>query len=157
MRACLALVILTLVASSPARAWDVRSHKTGAVAEVAVRFAAKFQSYINDLEAHGARILFMGGYRKGHCSPRHMHPCGRALDVCQTSRDKVARRCHLPPRKVMAHIAKRHGLFEGGQWCHGDYGHAQVGISAPACSEHSLMARRHKRRHHRRHAVLASQ
>lgn len=147
MRAFLmALTLLVVFTGAQANAWDVKSHKTGATASVAKRFAARFQAYINDLEAHGARILFMGGYRHKHsCSPRHMHPCGRALDVCQLSRDRVSRRCNLPSRKVMARIAKRHGLFEGGQWCHGDRGHVQVGISAPACSERTLAARRYKR------------
>ncbi len=138
----------------------VRSHKTGAHARVSPRYAARFQAYINDLEAAGAKILFMGGYRHGHCSSRHMHPCGRALDVCQYRRGVVDRRCHLPGRAAIAEIAERHGLFEGGQWCNSDYGHAQAGISAGACGTTMAAARRHHRQRviakHHRHGRYAS-
>jgi hypothetical protein len=111
----------------------VRSHKTGALARVGAQFAPKFQAYIDDIEARGGIVRKMGGMRRGHCSARHMHSCGRALDVCQTRRDRVDPRCRLPDRHELARIAAAHGLFEGGQWCHGDYGHAQAGVSAPAC------------------------
>lgn len=126
----------------------VRSHKTGAIARVGAMFAARFQSYIDALEAHGASVRFMGGIRSGPCSARHEHPCGKALDVCQYRRDVVDPRCHLPDRSTMARIAEAHGLFEGGQWCNGDMGHAQVGVTAPACGERILMARRHLHRHY---------
>jgi hypothetical protein len=110
------------------------SSKTGARARVGVRYAARFQAYIDDLEKnHGARILFMGGIRPGHCSISSEHPCGRALDVCQLRRGAVDRRCKLPGRVVLGQIAASHGLFEGGRWCSSDYGHAQVGGSATAC------------------------
>ena len=123
----------------------VKSHKTGAIAHVAAQYAALFQAYIDDLESAGAAIRFMGGIRRGHCWSGGMHPCGKALDVCQYSRDVVDSRCHLPSRSTLAAIAERHGLFEGGQWCHGDMGHAQVGVSAAACGT-TLMARsRHNR------------
>lgn len=120
------------------------SHKTGASARVGVAHAAKFQAYIDDLENnHGATIKFMGGIRRGRCSDAHLHPCGRAIDVCQLSRGRVDHRCHLPDRSSLAIIAKQHGLFEGGQWCHHDYGHAQVGVTAGACG--STYAARKKR------------
>src|SRR5262245_11951430 len=61
----------------------VRSSKTGATARVGAAYRAKFQAYIDDLENSGATIRFMGGLRRGRCSGRHMHSCGRALDVCQ--------------------------------------------------------------------------
>lgn len=112
---------------------SVVSHKTGATARVGVQFASRFQSYIDDLEARGATVKFMGGIRRGHCWSGGMHPCGKALDVCQTGRGRVDARCHLPSRHELAHIAAAHGLFEGGQWCHSDYGHAQVGESAAPC------------------------
>jgi len=111
----------------------VRSSKTGATARVGVQFAARFQAYIDDIEARGATIKFMGGIRRGHCWSGGMHPCGKALDVCQTGRGRVDPRCHLPSRHELARIAAAHGLFEGGQWCHSDYGHAQVGESAAPC------------------------
>ena len=114
----------------------VVSHKTGARARVGVAYAGRFQAYIDDLENnHGARVLFMGGIRPGRCSPESQHPCGKALDVCQISRGGVDRRCNLPDRATLAQIASAHGLFEGGRWCHSDYGHAQVGVTAAACGD----------------------
>ena len=111
----------------------VISKKTGASARVGVQFASRFQAYIDDIEAHGGTVRFMGGIRRGHCWSGGMHPCGKALDVCQTGRGRVDPRCHLPSRHELARIAEAHGLFEGGRWCHSDYGHAQVGESAAAC------------------------
>src|SRR5882757_9956999 len=68
----------------------VASRKTGARARVGISHAARFQAYIDDLENnHGARILFMGGIRPGGCSSSSLHPCGRALDVCQLRRGVV--------------------------------------------------------------------
>ena len=122
----------------------VRSSKTGATARVGVAHAAKFQAYIDDLEAGGASIRFMGGIRRGRCANSSMHPCGRALDICQLSRGRVDSRCHLPGRQAVAAIANRHGLFEGGQWCHSDYGHAQVGVTAEACGN-TMSAKRHRK------------
>jgi hypothetical protein len=112
------------------------SAKTGARARVGVAYAARFQAYIDDLETnHGARVLFMGGIRPGHCSPSSEHPCGKALDVCQLRRGVVDSRCNLPGRRVLGEIAASHGLFEGGRWCDSDYGHAQVGVTAAACGD----------------------
>lgn len=117
----------------------VTSHKTGASARVGVAFASTFQSYIDDLEARGATVRFMGGVRRGHCGLASMHPCGKALDVCQTGRGHVDPRCHLPSRQELGRIAAAHGLFEGGQWCHSDYGHAQIGVTAAACGSRPVM------------------
>jgi len=112
------------------------SSKTGARARVGVAYAARFQAYIDDLENnHGARVLFMGGTRPGHCSPASEHPCGKALDVCQLRRGVVDSRCNLPARRTLGEIAAAHGLFEGGRWCNSDYGHAQVGVTAAACGD----------------------
>lgn len=125
----------------------VISKKTGAQARVGIQFASKFQAYIDDIEARGATVRFMGGMRRGHCWSGGMHPCGKALDVCQTGRGRVDPRCHLPSRHELARIAAAHGLFEGGQWCHSDYGHVQVGVSAAACGSRSTMtasARSHR-------------
>ncbi len=156
-----ALCVLMFAVAAPAYAGVVTS-KFGARATVSDAHVAAFQAYVNDLEANGATIRFMGGYRKGHCSSRHMHSCNKALDVCQTGRGRVDPRCNLPGRAAIAAIAARHGLFEGGQWCHSDYGHAQVGASAPACGERILAAKRSSPRRqvdangnisHRRHAA----
>lgn len=112
----------------------VISSKTGARARVGIRYAARFQAYIDDLESnYGARVLFMGGIRRGRCSTSSEHPCGKALDVCQRRRGVVDPRCHLPGRVALARIAASHGLFEGGRWCNSDYGHAQVDVTAAAC------------------------
>src|SRR5262245_49748442 len=114
----------------------VISRKTGARARVGTRYAARFQAYIDDLENnHGARVLFMGGIRPGRCAPSSEHPCGKALDVCQLRRGVVDRRCNLPGRVALGHIAATHGLFEGGRWCNSDYGHAQIDVTAAACGD----------------------
>lgn len=114
----------------------VISGKTGARVRVGIAYAARFQAYIDDLENnHGARVLFMGGIRPGHCSPSSEHPCGKALDVCQLRRGVVDSRCNLPGRRVLGEIAASHGLFEGGRWCNSDYGHAQIGVTAAACGD----------------------
>lgn len=123
----------------------IRSGKTGATAHVSPSHSAAFQAYIDDLEAGGARVLFMGGYRKGRCWSGGMHPCGLALDVCQLRRGVVDSRCGLPGRAEIAGIAERHGLFEGGRWCNSDYGHAQYGVSAGPCGS-QYSARQHHRR-----------
>ena len=99
----------------------VMSSRTGARARVGVRYAARFQAYIDDLENnHGARVLFMGGIRPGSCSQSSEHPCGKALDVCQLRRGVVDPRCKLPGRATLGQIAALHGLFEGGRWCNSD-------------------------------------
>jgi hypothetical protein len=146
MRSILILLILLMSASCAQSAGIVQSHKTGAIARVAAQYAGRFQAYIDDLEAHGARIRFMGGYRRGHCSPAHLHPCGKALDVCQLSRDRVDPSCHLPSRMAMIRIAAQHDLSEGGQWCHGDRGHVQAMATAGSCGSHTMSARRRMHR-----------
>ena len=114
----------------------VVSAKTGARARVGGAYAARFQAYIDDLEKnYGARVLFMGGIRRGQCSIASEHPCGKALDVCQLRRGVVDPRCNLPGRVTVGRIAAGHGLFEGGRWCDSDYGHAQVDVTAPACGD----------------------
>ena len=125
-----------LDANGNATAGVIVSSKTGARARVGVAYAARFQAYIDDLETnHGARELFMGGIRPGHCSPASEHPCGKALDVCQLRRGVVDSRCNLPARRALGEIAAAHGLFEGGRWCNSDYGHAQIGVTAAACGD----------------------
>ena len=122
------------------------SSKTGARARVGVRYAERFQAYIDDLENNrGARVLFMGGTRPGHCSTSSQHPCGKALDVCQLRRGVVDPRCHLPGPGALAEIAASHGLFEGGRWCNSDYGHAQVDVTAAACGKRRVQTVRHPR------------
>lgn len=129
----------------------VVSRKTQAKARVGCAHVAAFQAYVDDLEAGGAVVRFMGGVRRGKCWSGGLHPCGKALDVCQLSRGRVDPRCHLPGRREIADVAERHGLVEGGRWRHSDYGHAQVGgyagIAVAEMSRHStaLTARSHRR------------
>lgn len=107
----------------------IRSGKTGVTTTVAPQYRAQFQGYIDAIEAAGATIYYMGGYRRGKCSiPRHKHPCGMAIDICQDRRGHVsgARNCNLPKPAQLAAIAAAHGLLEGGVWCRSDYGHAEV-------------------------------
>ena len=114
----------------------VRSAKTGATAHVSSKYGCTFQSYINDLEAMGAKIYYMGGYRRGQCSAGSQHPCGSALDVCQDSRGRVsgARDCYLPGPAAMAAAAARRGLHEGSVWCRQpDYGHVQAIKTGSTC------------------------
>lgn len=118
----------------------VVSRKTGATARVAPGYRAKFQAYVDDLEAGGAVVRFMGGYRKGPCWSGGLHPCGKALDVCQLARGRVDPKCRLPGRATMIAIAARHGLTEGGIWCNSDYGHAQVGMTAGPCGSNLYSA-----------------
>lgn len=108
----------------------VRSSKTGATARVAARYQPVFQAYVDDLEAAGAVVRFMGGYRPGTCWTGGRHPCGAALDVCQYRRGVVERKCNLPSPGVIVAIAARHGLTEGASWQSSDYGHAEVRASS---------------------------
>jgi hypothetical protein len=122
---------------------QIRSSKTGARARVGFLYAKRFQAYVDDLENnYGARVLFMGGIRRGHCSISSQHPCGKALDVCQLRRGVVDPRCRLPDRVALAKIAASHGLFEGGRWCNSDYGHAQVEFTSACGDRHVHTARR---------------
>lgn len=146
---------MLLLVSTAANAATIVSHKTGARANVGSAYRAQFQAYVDDIEASGGTVHFMGGIRGGRCSSRHMHPCGRAVDICQLSRGRVDRRCHLPGPHELASIASRHGLFEGGQWCNSDYGHAQAGVSAPSCGG-SRTARLDLGRSHIRHTKQLS-
>ncbi len=134
----------------------VRSHKTGAPARVSPRFAPIAQAVVDDLERGGATISFMGGYRRGPCWSGGLHPCGLAIDLCQTARGVVDGRCNLPSRAEEARIAAAHGALSGGIWCNQDRGHIQLGKTAGACGSNLYSAvskfktrRRHAGRHHR--------
>jgi hypothetical protein len=53
----------------------------------------------------------------------------------RSRRGVVDPRCNLPGRVVPGQIAATHGLSEGGRWCHSDYGHAQIDVTAPSCGD----------------------
>src|SRR5262245_48456201 len=89
MLVCLSATSAAAYTFADANGNTVISHKTGATARVGSAYAAQFQSYINDIEARGGTVYFMGGMRRGKCWSGGMHPCGRALDVCQTGRGRV--------------------------------------------------------------------
>lgn len=77
---------------------------------------------INELEATGYKIKFMGGYRNDPCSKRHMHGCGLAVDINQFARNVV--RPHLPNNATA--IASKHGLLHGAVWHNADTGHFEL-------------------------------
>lgn len=106
----------------------VRSSKTGVTAHVAAGVQARFQALTDDLEAHGATIYYMGGWRRGRCSLGSQHPCGWAIDFCQDYRGHVsgARDCHLPRPAEFHALVRAHGLYDGSVWCNSDYGHVQA-------------------------------
>ena len=132
----------------------VTSRTTKASARVGCTYVDKFQAYIDDLESRGATVRKLGGIRRGKCWSGGLHPCGKAMDVCQLSRGRVDARCNLPGRVDIAQIASRHGLFEGGRWCNSDYGHVQVGTTAGDCR--TTMAARKKNRTHKKYAAAVT-
>lgn len=129
----LAVVLITSLCIGRCVGATIHS-KFGATATVGEKYAAQFQALVDGLEAQGARIRFMGGTRRGRCATASKHPCGMALDVCQLSRGRVDSRCHLPDRHSVSEIARKHGLFSGGDWCSSDYGHFEAGGST-ACHQ----------------------
>lgn len=106
----------------------IRSEKTGATARVDSAYQAKFQALLDDFEAHGATVYYMGGRRPGHCSLGSQHPCGWAVDFCQDYRGHVsgARDCNLPRPAEFHALVRAHGLYDGSVWCSTDYGHVQA-------------------------------
>ena len=112
--------------AGPATALDLVTikSKAGPTAKVARSAAPKFQAFIDELEATGYRIRFMGGWRRhGSCRGCVMHPRGLALDINQTARNRVTDRF---PAGI-GQMAKRHGLFSGGGWrSTPDTGHFEV-------------------------------
>lgn len=107
----------------------IRSAKTGATATgISPRYQPQFQALLDDFEAHGATVYYMGARRSGSCSLASQHPCGWAVDFCQDSYGHVsgARDCHLPLPAEFHDLVVKHGLFDGSVWCHSDYGHVQA-------------------------------
>lgn len=135
MRAPLASMILLLLLLVPASAASVESRAGGKASGLTSTMAAKAECLIRGLEAHGAVLKFMGGYRPGHCAQDHKHSCGMAIDICQWSRNSVDSRCHLPGKAVEDEVAARCGLFAGAQWCNADRGHFEDGGSVACGSQ----------------------
>jgi hypothetical protein len=96
---------------------------TGKTAKVAARYRAAFQALVDDLEASGYHVDFMGGWRAwGSCRNCNAHPAGRAIDINQTARNRVTRRF---PSGV-TEIAARHGICHGAIWGNPDRGHFEI-------------------------------
>ena len=147
----------------------IRSGKTGETATVRADARAAFQGFLDDLEAHGATVYYMGGWRRGHCSLGSQHPCGLAVDFCQDYYGHVSglKDCHLPRPAEFHELVRAHGLYDGSVWCHSDYGHVQVKESggcrvAPhgswghgrvrlATMTGKMIEVRHRPQHHRRY------
>lgn len=86
---------------------------------VASTMAGRFASFCRELASTGYRIEFVGGWRPGSCSFGSRHPCGGAIDINQTGRNRVTQRF---PAGINA-MARRHGLLHGAEWRHADGGH----------------------------------
>ena len=147
----------------------IRSGKTGEIAHVSPQYAARFQSFLDDLESHGATVYYMGGIRPGHCSLGSQHPCGWAVDFCQDYYGHVSglKDCNLPRPAEFHELVRAHGLYDGSIWCHSDYGHVQAkdsggcSVAAHGSWGHGhvrlasmtgsiqFVARHHLRHHHR--------
>lgn len=124
MRAPLATILLCLFASQALADTVVIRSRSGATARVASSHAHQFRCLVNEIDATGYRIRFMGGVRAGSCAPpANKHPCGLALDIDQTARDVTLRGF---PRQASTVLAKRCGLFPGSEWRNADTGHFEV-------------------------------
>lgn len=93
---------------------------SGANASVSTVARPHFQCLLGKLEAVGYRVDFMGGYaQRGNASA---HPTGNALDINQTSRNRVTR--HLPSNAT--EMARDCGLVHGAVWSNPDQGHFEM-------------------------------
>jgi hypothetical protein len=100
--------------------------KSGASARVAHRHAAKFQCLVDWLDEQGFRIAAMGGIASRPFGGS-LHPIGAALDIDQTSRNRLLRGKRYPAGTNEAAIGC--GLIHGDRtvWPnYPDYGHFQV-------------------------------
>lgn len=102
----------------------VTTHKLKKRFRVAAAYAPAFKGFVDDFEQSGGTIRFIGGFRSGHCWTGGLHPCGRAIDICQYSRGVVDRRCHWPRNTTQ--LAHKWGLTDGATWRHGDRGHIEA-------------------------------
>jgi len=114
--------IVLLLSTTLASAAEVRS-KSGARTSVSSTYASKFQALISWLDSQGYPIKFLGGVRRGSCSQRSLHPCGKAIDINQVARGRVIKK--FPPGTDA--YARSLGLVSGSGWCNQDTGHFQVG------------------------------
>lgn len=115
---------------------------------VAASAAGKFKGFLTELAATGYPIKFVGGYRHtkiAGTSTWSKHASGLAIDVNQTSRNRVV---HRFPAGVTA-MAARWGLTHGAVWRHPDTGHFEVAGGRG----HRYASRRHK--HPGRPALIA--
>ena len=92
--------------------------KSGKSAQVAARYAGKFQGFINDLEATGYKIKDLGGYayRANANNPNKLsyHSRGMAIDINPASNPNRSTKTDLPPQT--GELAKKWGLGWGMNW-----------------------------------------
>ena len=53
----------------------------------------------------------------------------------RSRRGVVDPRCNLPGRVVPGQMPPRTVSLKAGAWCHSDYGHAQIDVTAPSCGD----------------------
>ena len=89
--------------------------ESGKSAWVAEEHAAKFQGFINDLEATGYKINDLGGYnyRPNVNDPKYLsfHGLGAAIDINPTQNPNGTNKTDMP--KETADLARKHGLGWG--------------------------------------------
>lgn len=94
--------------------------QSGAQASVSTAAMPHFRCLLGKLETVGYKIQFMGGYAsRGNASA---HPTGNALDINQTSRNRVTH--PLPPNAT--EMARDCGLVHGAVWSSPDQGHFEM-------------------------------
>ena len=137
--AALAVPAIALSTTSVRAELVTISSKAGAKAKVNSSVKNNFVAFIEDFEATGGKILFMGGWRShGSCSRCVMHPRGLALDICQHARNVVDSRCRFP-RDATA-LAEKHGLDHGAKWNNKDTGHFEVRLKNRTPSNQTVTA-----------------
>ena len=133
------------------------SRKTGARARVGGAHAARFQAYIDDLENNQApAVPLHGRHASGTLSSSGMHPCGKALDVCQMRRGVVDSRCHLPARRRLRRLLTPWPV-EGGRCAIRTMVTSSSGVTAEiAVTGELAFVRRHMAPETRREAAVAA-
>jgi len=115
------IFLVFFVAPEAAKGAEVRF--SGGKVSVAPRAQASFQSLVSWMEGRGYRIKFARGYGHGTVR-RSLHPGGMALDINQTSRNRVTQRYPEGTTEKAASL----GIFHGSKWRGSpDYGHFQIG------------------------------
>ena len=75
----------------------------------------------------------MGEFGQGGVYLKANIPAEKLWTCVSSGGGRLTRACAR--RVTLGRIAAAHGLFEGGRWCHSDYGHVQTSVTAAACGE----------------------